>query len=376
MFNLSLKKIFPFVFIYSFILFSHNCLAFNEEIISAKGIILEVETITKSAEEADLRMNDSILSDYYEEQKLKVKILSNRDKGKIVNIINDLNQNPFDIKIKKGDKVFLYGNSINGEMKYYVRDFWHLDSLIFWITLFFILVILLGKSQGLKSLLTLVISLFIIFAIYIPLILKGVNPIQVAILISLAVSCLTLPIIHGFSLKAAISIIGTVGGIFVASFFSFLVSYFSHLNGLGTEDMRLFAASNSDLNFRGILFSGIIIGALGAIMDVAVSISSGLQEIKQHKPTICFKELVISGMNIGKDIMGSMLNTLIFAYIGTSIAVVLIISQNKTGIMEFLNYDFVAEEIIRSIVGSIGLLAAIPITAITAGLMHKLITKK
>ena len=371
-----MSKIFLTIITCFSIIFPLNCLAFEEEVISAKGVVLEVETKIKPAEEMDFMMNDAVFIDSYEEQKLKVKILSNQDKGKIVNIINNLEHSPFDIKVKKGDKIFLYGNNLDGEMKYYVRDFWHLDSLIFWVIFFFVLVILLGKYKGLKLLFTLIVSLLLIFLIYIPSVQQGANSLQIAIIISLAVTCLTLPVLYGFSSKALVPIMGTFGGILVASVFSFLVGHFSHLNGLGTEDMRLFAASNPDLNFQGILFSGIIIGALGAIMDVAVSISSGLQEIKQHKPTIGFKELVISGINIGKDIMGSMLNTLIFAYVGTSIAVVLLISQSGIGIMEFLNYGFIAEEIIRSIVGSIGLLATIPITAISAGLIHRLKSQK
>ena len=162
-----------------------------------------------------------------------------------------------------------------------------------------------------------------------------------------------------------------LGAILIATIFSLLINNFSHLNGLGTEDMRIFAINNPNFNFQGILFAGIIIGALGAIMDVAVSISSGLQEVRNHKPNIGFQELLSSGMNIGRDIMGSMLNTLIFAYVGVSIAIILIISQNGIGLIEFLNYGFVTEEIVRSLIGSLGLLATIPVTALAAGLIQK-----
>ena len=371
--NIFSRKIILFIVFFLATAFFFDCLAFQgePEIISAKGIILDVETKTKVTKEMDFMMNNVEPSQYYEEQNLKVQILSGQDKDKTVNIINDLRHNPFDLDVREGDKVFLYGENISGSMEYYVRDFWHLDSLLVWIVLFFALVILLGKSQGLKSLFTLGVSLIIIFTIFIPSVQKGANPLQVAVLISLVISCLTLPIIHGFSKKALVSVIGTCGGILTAVIFSLLVNHFSHLNGLGTEDMRIFAISNPNFNFQGILFAGILIGALGAIMDVAVSISSGLQEIRNHKPNIDFKELIVSGMNIGKDIMGSMLNTLIFAYVGASIAVILIISQNGVGLMEFLNYGFVTEEIVRSLIGSLGLLATIPITAVTAGFIHK-----
>jgi len=349
----------------------NNCLALNEEIVSAKGVILNSEIKKVEATEIDYRLNDSFLPEFYEEQILEVKILSGQDKNKVVNIVNRLFQNPFDIQPKKGDKVFLYGSLVDGEREYAVRGFWHLDSIIIWTLLFFVLVLLLGKSKGLKSFLTLILSLLIIFFLYIPLISKGFSPVLVAVLISIGVSFLTLPIIHGFSFKALVSIVGTLGGVGGACFFLFLFNNFSHLNGLGTEEMRFLVSSNFDVNFQGILFSGIIIGALGAIMDVAVSIASGVNEIRKHKPNINYKDLVRSGIEIGKDIMGSMLNTLVFAYIGTSVALVLMISHNGVGVTEFLNYDFVAEEIIRSIIGSMGLLVTIPITAIVAGFSHR-----
>lgn len=372
------RKIYLFIIFCFFVIQPLNCLASQEvmEIISAKGVVLKVEKTVKPADGADFIMNNTTSSLInYEEQKLQIKILSGQDKNKIVIITNDLRHNPFDLKAKEGNKVFLYGENINNETKYYVRDFWHLDSLIFLVILFFILVLWLGRFQGIKSLFALSISLVIIFSVFIPLVQKGINPLNVAVLVSLIVSCLTLPIVHGFSLKALVSVTGTCGGVLTAVIFSLLINYFFQLNGLGTEDMRIFAVSNPDFNFQGILFAGIIVGALGAIMDVAVSISSGLQEIRKHKPNIGFRELIASGMNIGRDIMGSMLNTLIFAYVGTSIAVILIISQNGVGLMEFLNYGFVVEEIIRSLIGSLGLLATIPITAIAAGFIHDLNSK-
>ena len=363
---------------YVFLLTPLNCLAIAklEQTNFAKGLVLDVKISTETEKEIDFMMNQESNLTQFEEQKVKVKILNNKNIGKIIHITNDLKHNPFDIKVKKGDKVFLYTENFNNKTEYYIQDFWHLDYLLFWLIFFFLIIILLGQYQGLKTIITLFISLFIIFIIFIPALNKGASPLFTAGLISLGVSSVTLPLIHDFSLKALVSIIGTLGGVFTALFFSFLIGYFSHFNGLGTEDMRILAINNPDFNFQGILFAGIIIGALGAIMDIAVSISSGLQEIRQHQPKISFNELFRSGMNIGKDIMGSMLNTLIFAYVGTSLAMILIISQNKISIIEFLNYGFVTEEIIRAIIGSIGLLATIPITAISAGGIYVFFQKK
>jgi len=346
-----------------------TCMASEAVITHVKGVALEVSTSNSDISSDDVSWLGS--GDTQETQNIKTKVLSGKDENKIIEIVNQLDGSPFDINVEKGDKLFLYSYTRDGVTEYSIRDIWHLDMLIFWSIILFVLVLILGKWQGFKSLFTLGVSLFLIFSIFIPRIRAGSSPIITAVIISLIVSIITLPLIHGFSRKAVVSIIGTIGGISVAYLFSEVIMSLSKINGLGSESIRLFAIDNSNYNFEGILFAGIIIGALGAIMDVAVSISSGLQEVRLHNPNIKYKELIFSGMNIGRDIMGSMLNTLIFAYVGASIATILIISQNDISMMEFLNYDFVVEEIIRAIIGSIGLVATIPLTSVIAGLLHK-----
>lgn len=336
---------------------------------SAKGLVLEVQNTTKAAEKTDFIWQGG--DQNYVEQALKVKILSGADQGKVVEILNHSTASPLDILVAKGDKVFLYIENFGPQQKYFIRDFWHLDNLIFWLIVFLALVILLGKSQGCKALLALALSLLLIFGIFIPLVVQGASPLPLAVLIAFAVSCLTLPIIYGFSWQALIAILGTLGGILTAVIFALFINHFAHLTGLGAEDVRIFAVQNPNFNFQGLLLAGIILGALGAIMDVAVSIAAGLQEIKAHKPQISFKELVASGLKIGRAILGSMLNTLVFAYVGASLIIILLVIQNQIGLLEFLNYGFVVEEIVRTLIGSIGLLATIPLTALAAGFFYQ-----
>jgi uncharacterized membrane protein len=345
----------------------------EEKNFSAKGKIIAFQEEEKEyigEKNPEFRMFEQKAPETIIEKTFEIEIKSGVDTGKKIFLSSQIESNPFDINPKIGDIILLYGNEINGERMYSIQGFWHLDMLIFWMILLVIAILLFGKNQGIKSLASLFVSLFIIFYLYIPALQNGESPLFWAILCSFLISIFTLPLIHGFSLKAVISILGTTVGIIIAVILSGIMIFFSNFNGLGTEEMRLLTAQNIHINPTGILFSGIIIGALGAIMDVAVSISSGLQEVKEHKPKISRKELFISGMNIGKDILGSMLNTLIFAYIGTSVGVILLVSHTNTPLIEFLNYGFVAEEIIRAIIGSFGLMVSIPVTAIIASFLY------
>jgi len=348
------------------------------ETISAKGKVLEIikteEVQNPQYGESSFTMFDTEVSQYYTEETLKIRIIRGEEKGREVILKNVLENTVFDVDAKVNDVLFLYGNTNEetGEIEYYIQGFWHLDTLIVLLILLCIFVFFYGKKQGIKSLLSLFISLGIIFFLYIPAIQDGKNPLLWAIITSFLISVFTLPIIHDVSKKAVISIIATVVGIVVATFFLEIVDSFGHFSGLGSADIRLFITHSESKNVdtSGILFSAIIIGALGAIMDVAVSISSGLQELKEHKKDISQKEMFISGMNIGKDILGSMLNTIVFAYVGASIGIILLVSQSGTPLFEFLNYSSISEEILRAIIGSFALTATIPVTAFIASKIH------
>jgi uncharacterized membrane protein len=327
---------------------------------------------------ADYTLYNQKAPEFIEENILEIQILSGADNGQIIYLKNQVSDNPYDITPEKGDTLVL--NKIiteEGDLsnQYYIQGFWYIDTLIFWAVVLILAILFFGgKNQGVKSLLSLAISLFIIFLLYIPALQSGNSPLGWAIVSSFLISVITLPIIHGLSMKALVSICGTVIGITVASLIAEFILHISQFSGMGTEEMRLFIAGSTQNHIAsGILFSGIIIGAMGAIMDVAVSISSGLQEIKEHKPKITKKELFISGMVIGKDIMGSMLNTLIFAYVGASLSAILLVSQLEVPMREFLNHPNVAEEILRALIGSIALVATIPITALIASILQ---TKK
>lgn len=310
-------------------------------------------------------------------QKLKVEIIAGEHKGQILEIENTTTDNPaFDFWLKKGDKVLLRlemmdDNISNGFIVDYQRD-----TYIYWlIGLFFLLLIVIGRKQGFKSVVTLIITVAIVAKFTLPLLFKGHNPVLLALLTGVMVTAITLIIVCGFSKKTYAAIIGTTGGLAVASIIAIIVGNLSNLKGFSSQEaqMLLYIPQAVDFDFRGILFAGIIIGALGAVMDVSMSIASSMDEINSvSEKKLKLKELIKSGMNVGKDIMGTMSNTLILAYTGTSIPLLLLFMAYDQPFLKLINLEFLASECIRALSGSIAVVLAIPFTAIVAGfLMHK-----
>lgn len=173
-------------------------------------------------------------------------------------------------------------------------------------------------------------------------------------------------IIAGISSKSIGALIGTISGLFLAASISFIISRFAHINGITGDEinMLLYLPTEIQLDLRGLFLGGVIIGSLGAVMDVSISISSSIWEIKKNSPSISCKGLFISGMEVGKDIMGTMTNTLILAYTGASLPLLLIINAYEFSFTRMINMEFIAIEFIRAMAGSIGLIVAIPATAI------------
>jgi len=338
------------------------------EIVHEKGQVSGVESKMVEAPEGGIVTPAGIIEGMYKQQTIEVELLSGDNEGETVEVINDVTGNPFDISVEEGDKVFLYAQDFgSGEMQYFIQDYWHSDGLLIWTLVFLAAVVVIGGKAGLKAIVSLGSSVALVFLVLLPALKNGMSPVPLTVGISAVIILVTHLIITGVGKKSWIAMLGTLGGVLAAVLLVYLVSASSGLTGLGTEDGRILAVNSPGLNFQGLLFSGIIIGALGAVMDIGISIASGLHEVKMHKPSVKRAELIKSGMNIGKDIMGSMLNTLIFAYIGSAMMSMVLFYHLQTDVLELVNQGFIAEEIVRSLVGSLGLLVTIPLTAVLAG---------
>lgn len=306
-------------------------------------------------------------------QNVTYEVLEGEHKGIIFESVNEITGQIYDVYLEKGDKVMLLLKIYeDGSLEGYAIDFARNNTMLIFVLLFFAGLILLGKMKGLKALISLLVTIGSVFFILIPLTLQGYDPLMLAILVSIFVTLVTITIIAGFNKKALSAIIGTIVGVICAALIAYLVGNISFLTGLSGEDARILYINRPELNFSHIFFASIMIGALGAVMDVGMSIASSVQEIYKANKNTSQKKLFKSGMQVGKDIMGTMSNTLILAYVGSSLPLLLLFSMNDFGFMHIINFDFIAAEIVRSISGSFGLLLAIPITALVSSFfLHK-----
>ena len=337
------------------------------ELPSASGVVesVQYEDIT------GLQQEDNNVK-----QIAKVKVLSGQFKGEERYIDNMLTGNPaYDIPLKKGDKVVLHleANSpeivSSDDVNFYIADLKRDNTLIFIAGAFFVLLVLIGKKKGLASLISIAATICLMFFVLMPLILHGFCPIASAVLVSIISSAITIYLVGGFNAKSSSAVFGTVLSLVIAAGLSMGAIYYARLTGFAGEENMFLYSAHPNLNFTGILSASMIIAALGALMDTAVSIASTINEIYETDKSLSIKQLFISGMNVGRDIIGTMSNTLILVYLGSSLSLVLL--SSNIDLQKFFNLNQVATEISSALIGSIAILACVPITAIIAAYMIK-----
>jgi uncharacterized membrane protein len=306
-------------------------------------------------------------------QLVTVEITSGRFRGHIEELENLLTGIPYrDLQLRTGDQVLLFLELDEGRLQSVNLYDVARDRYIYILLAAFIFsVILVGRVKGFKALLTLAFMAFVIFKWLLPLILQGYNPLLLTVLFASLITLVTLTIIGGLNAKTAAAIIGTIGGLLVAGIIAWGFGNAASLTGFSTEEAQMlqFAELPVDINIRGLLFAGIIIGALGAMLDIAMSIASSVAEIKIANPLLTAKGLFAAGFNVGKDVMGTMINTLILAYTGGALPLLLLFMAYDMSYMRIINMDLIATEIVRSLAGSFGLLVAVPLTAAAAALL-------
>ncbi|PKM95496.1 MAG: YibE/F family protein [Firmicutes bacterium HGW-Firmicutes-1] len=304
-----------------------------------------------------------------------------RYKDQKINIEDVFESSTPHIEAHVGDEVLLYleldeSKTIvsNAYIVSYKRD----RFIIYLIAIFIILVVAIGRLKGLKALISLILTVVLVLKVFLPRILLGDDPIILSVLIATLISITTIMIISGFSKKTLTSILGTLAGVLVAGVLAYTFSNYAKLIGFTYEEVQqlTFIPQGTQFNFSGLLFASILLGALGAVMDVSMSISSSIVEVKAANPNMGIKQLFQSGMNIGRDIMGTMVNTLILAYTGSSLNILILILAYNKPLIETINYDMIVVEIVRALAGTIGLVITIPFTAIVAAYLNRAIKSK
>lgn len=208
--------------------------------------------------------------------------------------------------------------------------------------------------------------------VFVPSILKGNNIYLSSIVVSVYIIFMSLLIINGANKKTLCAIVGNLGGLLIAGLLALFISNILNLTGLIDDDSMFLLMVNTEtpIDLKAILWAGIVIGSLGAVMDVSMSIASALNELAENMDERNFKSMLKSGFNIGQDAIGTMTNTLILAYIGSSLSVVLLLMVNYKDFLLLFNLEMIVFEIIQAIIGSMGILFAIPITSIFAAYVY------
>ncbi len=333
-----------------------------------KGEIIEVVS------EEDSSVETSGGEFFRRTQILKVELLNKEKKGEIIEIKNNVDEiMAYTLEVEVGDDVYVFFeyDSEGNELAAHIYEFRRDKDIYFLLGVFVVLMIAVGGIKGIKSLMTLGLTIIGIRYLLSGIV-SGGNPIFLSIVVSLVLTVVTMFLVAGFNLKAISAIVGTIGGVIIAGVITLFVSKTSNLTGLGTAEAQMLVYSDYHVAFdiHGILFASILLGTLGAVMDVCMSIASAINEVTEANPLMSAMDLFKSGMNIGKDVMGTMVNTLILAYVGTSVFLILIFMVNDTGYLNIINMDLVATEIVRAISGTIGLICAIPLTAFVSAFLE------
>ena len=277
--------------------------------------------------------------------------------------------------VEPGDKVVIYKNqnAAARDIKYMFAEYHRVDFLIYTYILFALLLVVLGKSKGVNTLISLTFTVGCILFVFIPAALNGGNIYSWTISTGIYIMVVPLIINNGASRKSLAAMIGCTSGVVMSGILTVMAIHACRLTGLTSEDAMylLFLNNENPIDIRAIIFSSIIFGAVGAVMDVSMSIASSLSEIKEQAPDMSAKQLMSSGMVIGRDIMGTMADTLILAYIGSSLSVTLLIAAyNSSTPLLLFNSEMILVELLQAVAGSMGILLTIPLTSIVCGILY------
>ena len=308
------------------------------------------------------------------DQELEIQILSGDHKDEIMTVTNYMSA-LFNVDVQQGDRIIVrIMTDENGS--YYASVFNYDRGIVLggFLLIFFILLGALGGKKGLGALAGLLLTLGCIWFILIPCLLRGVPAIPVTIAVSAVAAAAGLIFLNGYSKKTFCAVCGCVGGVLVSGIAAAVVGTLSPMNGFNmqeAENLILYGADQG-LKVSGLLVCGVLISALGAVMDVALGIASSVWEMKEQNPDASVGSLFRSGMQIGKDAMGTMANTLILAFAGSSLNMLILVQTYNIPFLQLINTDSIALEVVQSVAGSIGILLTVPLVAfISARLMAR-----
>lgn len=351
---------------YYFVIHNRDSSMDNKDITYVRAKILEVIS-------SNLTKQENIPGVYIGTQELKIEILSGEFKGQKLLLTNSQLHGDlvYDVVAEEGMEIVLAIKGREGQSPLVGIDTYARDKVLYILIFLFIFVLIgVGRIKGLMALISLIITGLLIAFFMLPLMFRGYSPILLAVITATIVIFLSLMLIGGFNKKSLAAIIGTSAGVVIAGIISLISGRLAHLTGITGEasEQLIYIVGSFPINIKGIMFAGIIISSIGAVMDVGMSIASVVFEIHNNVPELSKAELFKSGMNVGKDIMGTMANTLILAFAGCSLSIMILLMAYNMPYFRAINLNTVSTEIIQGLSGTIGLILTVPITSIVSAL--------
>ena len=306
------------------------------------------------------------------DQRCRVRILGGSFAGTETDAVNRLNGSLAQDKLfSPGDKAFVVvshsGDSIT---TVFMTDHYRLDKEAILAGLFLLLLLLFARGTGLRAIVSFLDTILLMWKILVPSLLRGLNPIWISLALVLVLTAMILMLIYGWDRRFLAAVSGAALGILVTAVLGALFTNLFRIHGAVMESSEsLLYAGYQHLNLTQIFIASIFLGSSGAVMDLSVDICSSVYEVVQKKPDIRAKEAILSGFAVGRAACGSTTTTLLLAYSGSYIALLMVFMAQGTPVELMLNYKYVAAEIVHTIVGSFGLVTVAPLTAITSGLL-------
>lgn len=251
----------------------------------------------------------------------------------------------------------------DGTVQYSIADAYRVPSLVAFIAAVALLLVACTGWRGFWALLGLTASIAVLLGVMIPLVAQGWPPVPVALASVLVLSAVTVFCVVRNPRYRFAALLGSLGGAGCGFLFGTLMVYVWQLTGLAGEGSALLASTLPGINMRGILLSAVLVGAIGAVLDVGISVTASLAELVDYDPDIPLGRLWLAGVNVGSEVLGSMINTLILAYLGSSLPMAVLISSAGVNILGLLNDPYIGQEIVQSLAGTTGLLLTVPVTA-------------
>lgn len=271
-----------------------------------------------------------------------------------------------------GDRVIVeYSRAPEGEEQFFITDYVRTGSLLWLALLFVAMTLLLSGWQGVRSLAGMGVSLTVIVAFIVPQILAGHNPVTITIIGSVVMMGISLYLVYGWQAKTHVAVVGLFLSLILTGLLAACFVGWTRLSGFGAEEAAFLQVAGAQLDLQGLLLAGILIGTLGALDDVVINQASAIFELRRANPRLGWPALFRHGMVIGRDHIAAMVNTLLLAYAGVALPLLLLLSVYVEPLETTLNRQIIAEEIVRTLVGSLGLLAGVPLTTLIAALVAR-----